>query len=103
MSAREDLRTALGHHHDAMVDMRGEAAAGIRVAQAAERLLAELDTADPGNPGAVEAVARAMYDANRSPYLNEDQHDEGWASAAPDYRALARAALTALREFVEEK
>jgi hypothetical protein len=46
----------------------------------------------------VAAGAWAMFLANKTKYLNEDQYESTWPNVKQSYVALTRAALTAARE-----
>ncbi|MBB2956817.1 hypothetical protein [Pseudoclavibacter helvolus] len=50
----------------------------------------------PASAEQITRAARAMYDANRSTYLNRDQHDAAWTGPVREaYEQLAIAALSA--------
>ncbi|VXB34807.1 hypothetical protein [Pseudoclavibacter sp. 8L] len=76
--ALDDAADLLG---DTQLDTMWEALAWLRGQAHSLRATGELaDDVEPrpASDAAIAAAARAMYDENRSPYLNADQHDAGY-------------------------
>ncbi|MBS3177721.1 MULTISPECIES: hypothetical protein [unclassified Pseudoclavibacter] len=99
--AADALELAAWHLGDTELDTVWEAIAWLNGQASAVRATGAFAEdgveALPASAEQIERAARAMYDENRSTYLNRDQHDAEWTGPVRDaYVRLAIAGLAAV-------